>query len=55
MADFTGGWKIIPKNGTIFFYGKKNINGIQSACRYQLRVSRCPHNISLGHVLVEIV
>ena len=50
-----------PKNDTIFFYGNiytsLNISndGLQPACRYQLRVTRGPHNFSLGLALVELV
>ena len=60
MGDFIQGGERLLKNGTIFFYGKINTSlnistdGLQPTCRYQLRVSRGPHN-SLGHALVELV
>ena len=49
------------KNGTIFFYGKIqaslkiSIDGLQPTYPYQLRVSRGPHNFSIGHSLVELI
>ena len=49
------------KNVPIFFYGKIqtsiniSIEGLQPTCRYQLRVSKGPHNTILGQALVELV
>ena len=60
MGDFTRGGERLLKNGTIFVYDKSytslniSIDGLQPICRYQLRVSRGPHNFSLGHALVEL-
>ena len=38
-----------------FFLLDISIDGLQPTCRYQVRVSRGPHNFSLGHSLVELV
>ena len=49
------------KNVPIFFYGKIqtsiniSIEGLQPTCKYQLRVSKGPHNTILGQALVELV
>ena len=58
---FHPGRKRLLKNVTISFYGKivtsqnKSIDGLQPTCRYQLRVSRDPHNFSLGHALSKML
>ena len=61
MGDFIRGGEWLLKNVPIFFYGKIqmsiniSIDGLQPTFRYQLSVSRGPHNTILGHALVEIV
>ena len=60
-GDFTRGREWLLKNVPIFFYRKIktsiniSIEGLHPPFRYQLRVSRGPHNTILGHALVELV
>ena len=61
MGDFTLGGEGLLKNVPLFFHGKiqTSINikmdGLQPTCRYQLRVTRGPHDTILGYALVELV
>ena len=53
-------WRMTPKK-LPFLYGKIDtslnisIDWLQPTCRYQLGVSKDPHNFSLGLALAELV
>ena len=55
------GRRMIRRKVSFFIYGKVytslniSIDGLQSICRYQLRVSRGPHIFCLGLALIELV